>query len=77
MKEKHRKPYGISPEPPDVKPKGRYTTSEAAEKLNLHRNSIANAFKAGTLRAIDPSATKVRYSGKELYRFWHWKTTFG
>lgn len=77
MTEKPRKPYGISPEPPDVKPAGRYTTTQAAKKLNLHRNSITNAFKAGLLKAIDPAADKIRYSGKELRRFWNWKTEFG
>lgn len=74
MNDKTRKPYGISPEPPEIKLDGRYTTAEAARKLNLHRNSITNAFKAGHLRAIDPGARKVRYSGKELRRFWNWKT---
>lgn len=77
MNEKPRKPYGISPEPPDVSPNGRYTTAEAAEKLQLHRNSITNAFKAGLLRAIDPAAAKIRYSGRELRRFWNWKTAYG
>lgn len=77
MSDRPRKAYGISPEPPDVKPAGRYTTTEAAQRLNLHRNSITNAFKAGLLRAIDPGAAKVRYSGKELRRYWEWKTAFG
>lgn len=72
-----RKRYGITPEPPDVKPAGRYTTSEAAERLNLHRNTITNLFNAGLLRAIDPNADKLRYSGKELYRFWEYKTKHG
>lgn len=72
-----RKRYGISPEPPDVKPNGRYTTAEAAQKLDAHRNSITNWFNAGLLKAIDPTADKLRYTGKELTRFWEWKTTFG
>lgn len=72
-----KRTYGISPEPPDVKLDGRYTTSEAAAKLQLHRNSITKAFKAGQLRAIDPTASRLRYSGKELRRFWNWKTAYG
>lgn len=77
MSNKPRKSYGISPEPPDVKPTGRYTTTEAAQRLNLHRNTITNAYKAGILRAIDPGAAKLRYSGKELRRFWDYKTAYG
>lgn len=73
---KPRKSYGISPEPPDVNLAGRYTTTEAAAKLHLHRNSITNAYKAGQLRAIDPGATKLRYSGRELRRYWNWKTAY-
>lgn len=72
-----RKHYGISPEPPDVKPNGKYTTMEAAEKLEAHRNSITNWFRAGLLRAIDPTAEKLRYKGSELTRFWNWKTANG
>lgn len=72
---KQYKQYGISPEPPEVKPNGRYTTGEAAQKLNLNRNTITNAFKAGTLHAIDPCARRLRYSGRELQRFWNWKTS--
>lgn len=77
MREKPRKSYGISPEPPDVTPNGRYTNGEAAKKLRLHRNTISNLFKAGVLKAIDPTAEKVRFSGKELRRFWYWKTACG
>lgn len=72
-----RKRYGISPEPPDVKPNGRYTTTEAAAKLDTHRNSITNWFNAGLLEAIDPTAEKLRYYGRELMRFWEWKTANG
>ena len=72
-----RKRYGITPEPPDVKPSGRYTTGEAAIKLDVHRNTITNLFNAGLLRAIDPTSEKLRYTGKELTRFWNWKTSQG
>lgn len=71
----NRKRYGISPEPPDVKPNGRYTTAEAAIKLDVHRNTITNMFKEGLLRAIDPTAEKLRYYGKELTRVWNLKTS--
>lgn len=72
-----RKRYGISPEPPDVKPNGRYTTTEAAAKLDTHRNSITNWFNAGLLHAIDPMAERLRYTGRELTRFWNWKMDNG
>lgn len=71
----NRKRYGISPEPPDVKPNGRYTTAEAAIKLDVHRNTITNLFNAGLLKAIDPTAEKLRYYGKELMRVWNLKTS--
>lgn len=67
---KSRKRYGITPEPPDVKPSGRYTTAEAAEKLMMHRNTVTNYFKAGMLRPIDATARRLRYTGSELMRFW-------
>lgn len=71
----NRKRYGISPEPPDVKPNGRYTTAESARKLGVHRNTITNMFNSGLLRAINPTADKLRYSGKELMRVWNLKTS--
>lgn len=70
-----RKRYGITPEPPDVKPNGRYNTSEAAMKLGVHRNTITNMFNAGLLRPINPTAVKLRYYGKELMRIWNLKTS--
>ena len=72
-----RKRYGITPDPPDVRPDGKYTTTEAAAKLDTHRNSITNWCNAGLLRPIDPGAPKLRYRGKELTRFWNWKTANG
>lgn len=69
-----RKRYGITPEPPNVKPNGRYSTIEAARVLDVHRNTITNLFNAGLLKAINPCASKIRYSGKELMRFWLKKT---
>lgn len=69
-----RQSYGLSPLPPDVSPNGRYSTTQAAAKLGIHRNTLTNAFKAGKIRAIDPTAQKLHYYGRELSRYWHNQT---
>lgn len=71
---RERKAYGISPEPPEVSLTGRYTITAAAEKLRLSRNTITRYYQSGELRPIDPGARRLRFSGKELTRFWNWMT---
>lgn len=75
--ERTRKSYGISPVPPNCPDRARYRTGEAAAVLHLHRNTITSEFRAGRLRPIDPNAEKLRYSGRELNRYWDWKTKQG
>ena len=65
-----RKRYGISPEPPDLNPTGRYTATDAAKILGLSRRTVTRAIAAGKLRAINPMDTRKRFLGRELRRYW-------
>ena len=65
-----RKRYGINPEPPELKPTGRYTATDAANILGLSRRTVTRAIAAGNLRAINPMDTRKRFLGRELRRYW-------
>lgn len=69
--------YGVTPEPPVVAEAGRYGVIETARKLGVHRNTVTKFFNNGHLKPIDPMAPKLRFSGKEIMRFWRWKTLHG
>lgn len=65
-----RKEAMMTNEPPDVKPKGRYSIKEAAEKLDVSVTTIYRYIKGGFLnRMIRPNG-KVAIAGSEITRFW-------
>ncbi len=71
-----RKSYGVKPTRPTPEPMGRYTVTQSAKELGVHRNTITNLFNDGTLKAIDPTAPKgkLRFYGRELLRYWDAET---
>lgn len=65
-----RREVAMINEPPDVKPKSRYSIKETAEKLSVSVTTITRYFKAGLLKgAIRPNG-KIAIAGSEIMRFW-------
>ena len=65
-----RKEATMINEPPDVKPKGKYSIKETAEKLGVSRTTIYRYIKGGFLnRTIRPNG-QVAIAGSEITRFW-------
>ena len=57
-------------EPPDVKPKGRYTIKETAEKLQVSVTTIYRYIKGGFINSVVRPNGKVAIAGSETTRFW-------
>lgn len=57
-------------EPPDVKPKSRYTIKETAEKLQVSITTIYRYTKSGFLNSIVRPNGQVAIIGSEITRFW-------
>lgn len=57
-------------EPPDVKPKGRYSIKETAEKLQVSANTIYRYIKGGFLKSIIRPNGQTAIAGSEITRFW-------
>lgn len=68
-----RKSYGISPEPPQVSDVGKYTVTESAGRLGLSVRTVRYYITSGDLRAVNYNAERLRFTGRELKRFWKWK----
>ena len=65
-----RKEATMINEPPDVKPKGKYSIKETAEKLGVSRTTIYRYIKGGFLNRIIRPNGKVAIAGSEITRFW-------
>lgn len=65
-----RKEVTMINEPPDVKPKGRYSVKETAEKLRVSANTIYLYIKGGFLKSIVRPNGQVAIAGSEITRFW-------
>ena len=65
-----RKEVMMINEPPDVKPKGRYSVKETAEKLRVSANTIYRYIKGGFLKSIVRPNGQVAIAGSEITRFW-------
>ena len=65
-----RKEATMINEPPDVKPKGRYSVKETAEKLRVSANTIYRYIKGGFLQSIVRPNGQVAIAGSEITRFW-------
>lgn len=57
-------------EPPDVKPKGRYSIKETAEKLQISATTIYRYIKAGFIKGNVRPNGQVAIAGAEITRFW-------
>ena len=57
-------------EPPDVKPKSRYTIKETAEKLQVSVTTIKKNTKSGFLNSIVRPNGQIAIIGSEITRFW-------
>ena len=57
-------------EPPDVKPKGRYSIKETAEKLQVSANTIYRYITGGFLTSIIRPNGQTAIAGSEITRFW-------
>lgn len=62
---------------PDIDPRGRYTASQAASLLGVHRCTVGRWKRQGL---ISPRYSKVngrpRYIGADLLRLWECETRF-
>ena len=65
-----RKEATMINEPPDVKPKCKYSIKETAEKLRVSSNTIYRYIKGGFLRSIVRPNGQVAIAGSEITRFW-------
>ena len=57
-------------EPPDVKPRGRYSIKESAEKLQISVTTIYRYIKGDLLKGIIRPNGKIAIVGAEITRFW-------
>jgi len=57
-------------EPPDVKPKGRYSIKETAEKLQISATTIYRYLKGGILKSLVRPNGQLAITGSEITRFW-------
>lgn len=57
-------------EPPDVKPKNRYSIKETAEKLKVSVTTISRYFKTGILKGTMRPNGRIAIAGSEITRFW-------
>ena len=57
-------------ETPDVKPKGRYSIRETAEKLGISVTTVYRYIKGGFLKNIIRPNGQVAIVGAEITRFW-------
>ena len=71
---KPRKSYGISPVRPNVSMFGRYTISQSAKEIGASVRAVRNWLNAGLISPVNFNASSIRITGKELLRFWEWKT---
>lgn len=61
--------YGPSEHEPAVSPTTRYTISETARKLSIHRNTVAAHIRSGELKAtLSRHGTLIR--GQDILRWW-------
>lgn len=55
---------------PDVKPKGRYSIKETAEKLGISVTTVYRYIKSGFLRNNIRQNGRIVIAGSEITRFW-------
>lgn len=57
---------------PDVKPLGRYTATETALLLGIHKNTLRNYVIMGhiTPQPKKPGTKSIRFLGREIQRCW-------
>ena len=57
-------------EPPDVKPKDRYSIRETAAKLQISITTVYRYLRSGFLKSIVRPNGQVAIAGSEITRFW-------
>lgn len=62
----------MTPIKPNIDPTGRYTTSQAAAVLCVHRNTLLNWVNSGKLTCLLSHTGRRVYLGRELMRLWRW-----
>lgn len=68
--ETKRKEATMINEPPDVKPKGRYSIRETAAKLQISITTVYRYLRSGFLKSIVRPNGQVAIAGSEITRFW-------
>lgn len=63
----------ISPTPPEVKPNGYYTATQAIDLLGMSRKSFYNIIvNTGRIKKVLCKLDNtIRYRGKDLIKFWN------
>ncbi len=57
--------------PPDIDPRGHYTTAQATEVLGMSRTTFWRLLKRGVIKGkIHTLDGKIRYSGRELLKIY-------
>jgi predicted site-specific integrase-resolvase len=51
------------------------TTTEVCMELGIHRNSLGAAVRNGEINPIDRLAKRYRDLGREVMRYWKYKTS--
>lgn len=57
-------------EPPDVRPKGRYSISETAKKLQISVTTVYRYIKNGVIKSMARVNGRTVIMGSEITRFW-------
>jgi len=61
---------------PDVKPLGRYTATDTAMLLGIHRNTLRLFVMRGEIKPlpVNPNTRSSRFLGSEISKCWESKT---
>lgn len=60
----------MTPIEPDVPDTGRYTITQAARILEIHRHTLRNYTEQGLIRCLYKPSGRKYYTGKSIKRLW-------
>lgn len=60
----------MNAEAPNIAARGRYTASNAAKVLGIHRNTLLGYNKAGLIEKRESPMGRAYYLGRDLQKLW-------
>lgn len=70
-KENVNKPISMTTTKPNVRRDGRYSITETAHALGVHRNTIRRYAQKGQMKCgVRRATSRIFFSGQEILNFW-------